>query len=55
MAVADPIEDGRLSIGGNPKRAVGEYRVALQAANGNIIATRSCQASQRERLSKGGT
>ncbi|MBR0774544.1 hypothetical protein JQ625_06845 [Bradyrhizobium diazoefficiens] len=48
--VADPLEDGRLSAGGNPKRGVGEYRVALGAARQNLIATRECQQRQRKRL-----
>lgn len=48
--IPDPVEDGRIAVGGNPKRAVGEYRVALGAANGNINATRTCQAEQRVRL-----
>jgi hypothetical protein len=48
--VPDPVEDGRIAVGGNPKRAVGEYRVALGSANRNINATRTCQAEQRVRL-----
>jgi hypothetical protein len=53
--VPDPVEDGRIAVGGNPKRAVGEYRVALGSANRNINATRTCQAEQRVRLSGEGT
>lgn len=37
----------------HPKLAVGEYAVALNAANGNLDATRECQRLQRERLAKG--
>lgn len=52
--VADPLDAGTVTVKTNPKRAVGEYRVALGQANDNIDATRTCQADQRSRLAKGG-
>jgi hypothetical protein len=51
--VADPLDAGTVTVNSNPKRAVGEYRVALGEANGNLDATRTCQADQRRRLCKG--
>ncbi|MGX1353357.1 hypothetical protein AB7M49_006978 [Bradyrhizobium elkanii] len=50
--VSDPVDDGRVTPKTNPKIAVGEYRVALGEANGNITATRTCQANQRKRLAR---
>jgi hypothetical protein len=50
--VADPLEDGRVTLRTDPKLVVGEYRVALGTANDNIDATRACQRHQRERLAK---
>lgn len=52
--VADPLEAGTVTVKTNPKLAVGEYRVALGEARGNLGATRTCQANQRELLSRGG-
>ncbi|WP_453966531.1 hypothetical protein [Bradyrhizobium elkanii] len=50
--MSDPVDDGRVTPKTNPKIAVGEYRVALGEANGNITATRTCQANQRKRLAR---
>ena len=44
--VADP----PFSRATDPKLLVGEYVVALGAANGNLDATRTCQANQRVRM-----
>ncbi|WP_168195721.1 hypothetical protein [Bradyrhizobium sp. NAS80.1] len=35
----------------NPKASVAEHRAALVKANGNLSATRECQAHQRRNLS----
>lgn len=50
--VPDPIDDGRVTKRTNPKIMVGEYRVALGEARGNLSATRTCQANQRKRLAR---
>jgi hypothetical protein len=38
-----------LTVATDPKLAVGEFEVALDEANGNLTATRTCQANQRKR------
>ncbi|WP_256468903.1 hypothetical protein [Bradyrhizobium sp. 76] len=42
-----------VTLNTDPKLAVGEYKVALDEANGNLDATRDCQVSQRQRAAKG--
>jgi hypothetical protein len=52
-ALARNVEDPALDVATDPKLAVGEYEVALDEANGNITATRTCQVNQRKRFAKG--
>lgn len=52
-ALARNVEDPALDVATDPKLAVGEYEVALDEANGNLTATRTCQANQRKRFAKG--
>ncbi len=51
--VEDPQDVGTVTVNTDPKLAVGEYKVALGAANDNIDATRQCQVNQRKRVAKG--
>jgi hypothetical protein len=51
--LAKTVDHPDLVEGGDPRVAVGEYAVALDTANGNIDATRKCQAGQRERMKAG--
>lgn len=37
----------------NAKLAIAQHRAALGQANGNLVATRDCQAALRERLAGG--
>lgn len=43
----------QITLNTNPKLVVGEYAVALNAANENLGSTRECQRLQRERLAGG--
>lgn len=51
--LAANVDAPAVSIDTDPKLAVGEYAVALDHANGNLDATRTCQVRQRERLKAG--
>jgi hypothetical protein len=51
--LARNVDDPQLGAKPDPWRVIGQYAVALGEANGNIDATRECQAGQRERLAKG--
>lgn len=53
--LAQNVDAPDVSIEIDPKLAVGEYVVALDEANTNLTATRTCQANQRQRLAKGRT
>jgi|GEM_PF-5819935 len=52
--LARNVDDPALGKKPDPWRVIGQYAVALGEANGNLDATRACQAGQRERLAKGG-
>lgn len=43
-----------LKTGQSAKSALAQHRAALVTADGNLDATRECQANQRERFAKGG-
>ena len=51
--LARNVDDPSVGPRSDPWRVIGEYAVALGEANGNIDATRQCQAGQRERLGMG--
>ena len=51
--LAANVEAPVISIETDPRLAVGEYAVALDHANSNLDATRTCQVRQRERLKAG--
>jgi hypothetical protein len=42
-----------VSTGQNAKVSVARHRAALGQANGNLVATRTCQEQQRERFANG--
>jgi hypothetical protein len=42
-----------VSKGQSAKAALARHRAALGQANGNLVATRECQALQRERFARG--
>lgn len=52
-SLARNVDDPVVGPRSDPWRVIGEYAVALGEANGNIDATRQCQAGQRERLGMG--
>lgn len=51
--LAENVTEPIVTLETDPKLAVGEYAVALHAANGNLDATLTCQIRQRERLKAG--
>lgn len=51
-ALAQNVGDPDINLQTDPKLAVGEYEVALDEANGNITATRTCQSNQRKRFAR---
>lgn len=51
LAVSIPLPD--ITKGQNAKAALAQHRSALIRADGNLDATRQCQANQRERFAKG--
>lgn len=53
--LAQNVAEPNVTVETDPKLAVGEYVVALDEANTNLTATRTCQANQRQRLAKGRT
>ncbi len=52
LAAAVPLPD--LAKGQNAKAALAQHRAGLIRANGNLDATRECQANQRERFAGAG-
>jgi hypothetical protein len=47
------VSDPRIDEHTSPVIGTAQFAVALDEANGNLNATRECQANQRERLAKG--
>lgn len=52
-ALARTVAYPDVSKGQSAKVAVARHRAALGQANGNLVATRDCQAAQRERFARG--
>ena len=50
--LARNVNEPTVTLATNPKLAVGEFKVALGEANGNLTATRTCQANQRLLLAR---
>jgi hypothetical protein len=50
--LATNVDEPTVTLTTDPKLAVGEYKVALDGANTNLTATRTCQSNQRKRLSR---
>lgn len=51
LAASVPLPD--IARGQSAKAALARHRAALINADGNLDATRECQANQRERFAKG--
>ena len=51
--LARNVPDPHITERTDPRLGTGEFAGALDEANGNLTATRQCQAHQRERLAKG--
>lgn len=52
LAATVPLPD--LAKGQNAKASLAQHRGGLIRANGNLDATRECQANQRDRFARGG-
>jgi hypothetical protein len=51
--LADTVPYPTVSTGMSAKAAVARHRAALGQANGNLVATRTCQELQRQRFAGG--
>ncbi|NUU41366.1 hypothetical protein [Tardiphaga robiniae] len=51
--LAQTVDHPEPTIETDPRVTVGEYAVALDTANTNLDATRTCQVRQRERMKAG--
>jgi hypothetical protein len=50
--LAKPVPYPAVTAGMSAKVAVARHRAALGQANGNLVATRTCQEKQREAFAK---
>jgi hypothetical protein len=53
LLLAKTVPYPAVSNGQSAKAALARHRAALGQANGNLVATRECQALQRERFARG--